>query len=125
MLRTALISTIVIAVLLAATGCASLTNPNASLLDPGDPDAIGNLTTTTAAVNREIAITPATRWVNVSQYEVIKFTHTTTGRSFAWRFAVRRWVILDLSAVAPQGAFPPGQRVLAYISEFQLGGLFE
>ena len=86
------------------------------LIDTKDPEYIGVLSES-HGIGREIIVTPETKTVNVAQYETVRFTHTTTGKTFGWDFSTRRGGAFDLSAVAPAGAFPPGQQVIAYISE--------
>jgi hypothetical protein len=52
---------------------------------------------------RQIAITPDTRWVNVTDGETVEFN--LDGRSFSWRFdTLRGEGAFDLSSIAPEGA---------------------
>lgn len=52
---------------------------------------------------RQIAITPETRWVNVTDGETVEFN--LDGRSFSWHFqTLRGESAFDLSSIAPDGA---------------------
>jgi hypothetical protein len=83
-------------------GCGSVT-PRADLL--GDP-APSN------AAMRDVAITPATRWVNVTGGEVINFR--VDDKSFAWSFNVSPTVsAFALNQVAPPGLL--SREVMVYV----------
>lgn len=98
--------------------CAALTLVSCGTLsDIRDPDAIGELSKSPVFA-REIVINSETKWINASQYELVKITHSGTGKSFVWDFSTRSFAAFDLSAVAPAGIIPPGQKVIAYVSEF-------
>ena len=87
-----------------------------TMADIHDPDAIGELSKSPVYA-REIVINSETKWINASQYELVKITHSATGKSFVWNFSIRGFAVFDLSAVAPAGVIPPGQHVIAYVSE--------
>ena len=75
-------------------GCAS--DPYA-----GRTDLLG-APVTASPVQRVVAITPATRWVNVTSGETVRFVVGT--RSFAWSFQSGPTVSkFDLNLIAPAG----------------------
>jgi hypothetical protein len=62
--------------------------------------------------SRVITITPATRWVNVTGGDTVRFI--AGGHSFAWNFQVSPAVsVFDLQEIAPPGALP--RPVLVYV----------
>jgi hypothetical protein len=62
--------------------------------------------------SRVITITPATRWVNVTDGDTVRFI--AGDRSFAWNFQVSRTVsVFDLKQIAPPGTLP--RPVLVYV----------
>ena len=62
---------------------------------------------------RTITITPATRWVNVTSGETVRFVAGT--RSFAWNFQIGPTVsMFELNQVAPPGMFT--QRIAVYVA---------
>ena len=82
------------AVLAALTACAMPADtPRADLLGMAAPPA---------AATRTVVITPATRWVNVTGGDTVRFV--VDGREFAWNFSVGSTVAeFDLRRVAPPG----------------------
>ncbi|MGJ7918564.1 CzcE family metal-binding protein [Massilia sp. LXY-6] len=55
-----------------------------------------------SAATQTVAITPATRWVNVTSGDTVRFV--VDGREFAWNFSVGPTVaVFDLNRVAPPG----------------------
>ena len=70
--------------------------------------------------NKEITITPDTKWVNVTQGDDVKFIVQQTGQSFVWNFETPGAENFDLSAVAPPGVLA-GQHVQAYVDEDMRG----
>lgn len=75
-------------------GCAS--DPYA-----GRTDLLGT-PATAASAQRLVTITPATRWVNVTSGETVRFVAGT--RSFAWSFQSGPTVSkFDLNLIAPPG----------------------
>ena len=74
-------------------GCAGAFVPRADLLGTPGVDRPGLQT---------IAITPATRWVNVTSGDTVRFVAGT--RSFTWNFQIGVTVSrFDLNQVAPPG----------------------
>lgn len=54
-----------------------------------------------AATTRQIALTPDTKWVNVTRGESVNFM--AQGKSFAWNFyTLRSDTSFDLAAIAPK-----------------------
>jgi len=81
----------------------------------GEPVAVpsGEITVRAAVTNRTIAITEGTRWVNVTHYEVVRFT--SEGREFIWYFdGLAQPGPFDLAKIAPAGFVD--HRVTVYIS---------
>jgi hypothetical protein len=98
-------------------GVAALTlNSCADFANPKDPEAVGT-PGDERDVSQQILLTPETKWVNVRQYQTVKFSHTATGKSFVWNFGTRSWSTIDLSTVAPAGTIPSGQQIIAYVKE--------
>ncbi len=71
------------------------------------------------AAERTIALTSKTRWVNVADGEVVRFSKD--GRTFAWHFATLNDAPFDLSAIAPAGIGVQGVRVFV-AADPALGG---
>jgi hypothetical protein len=71
--------------------------------DPGDA----------SIADRTITITPATKWVNVTRGETVKFVDASSRQSFVWNFDTPTWATIDLAEVAPAGL--GGRHVLAYV----------
>jgi hypothetical protein len=62
--------------------------------------------------SRVITITPATRWVNVTSGDTVRFV--AGERMFAWNFQVSPTVsVFDLKEIAPPGTLP--RPVLVYV----------
>lgn len=61
------------------------------------------------AADRSITLSSTTKWVNVTDGEVVRFNKD--GRSFAWRFSTLNGAPFDLSAIAPAGVDVKGVRV--------------
>jgi len=95
----------------ALSGCAGTTYPVTPRID-----LLGMPVIDQAAVQpgeRVIAITPATRWVNVHGGDIVHFT--AGAQRFAWNFQVSPNVAtFDLNQVAPPGALP--RRVPVYVA---------
>jgi hypothetical protein len=92
------------------SGCANTATtvaPRVDLLGAPVPDAAVML-----EASRIIAITPDTRWVNVTSGDTVLFV--AGNRSFAWNFQVSPIVsVFDLKQIAPPGALP--RPVLVYV----------
>ena len=71
------------------------------------------------AAERTIALTSKTKWVNVADGEVVRFSKD--GRTFAWHFATINDAPFDLSAIAPAGLDVKGVRVFV-AADPALGG---
>ena len=81
-------------------------------------DLLGDLTSATEA-SRTIAIGPGTRYVNVTQGEVVRFV--ANGQEFAFNFDGAADVSsFDLLRVAPAGVLD--HSVIAYVSPLSNGG---
>ena len=74
-------------------------NPSLDFGDQGSP----------GVYNRVINISPQTKWVNVSEGELVKFVDTANGQSFVWNFDTDSSPF-DLAKVAPAGVLN-GQQV--------------
>jgi hypothetical protein len=61
------------------------------------------------SAERTIALTPGTKWVNVTDGEVVRFSKD--GHTFAWHFSTLNNTSFDLSAIAPAGVEVKGVRV--------------
>lgn len=72
------------------------------------PGAYGDAANNESA-ERTIALTPGTKWVNVTDGEVVRFSKD--GRTFAWHFSTLNDSSFDLSAIAPAGVDVKGVRV--------------
>lgn len=64
-------------------------------------------------VDRTVRIGSETRWVNVTQDEVVRFV--AGDRAFDWRFATHSLTPVDLSQIAPTG-FGAGSNPTIYIA---------
>jgi hypothetical protein len=65
-----------------------------------------------AAATQAVTVTPATRWVNVTANDAVRFA--VDGREFAWAFNVGPTVrVFDLNRVAPPGLL--GRELLVYL----------
>lgn len=62
--------------------------------------------------DRQIKLTPATKWVNVTNGETVRFT--ADGKSFTWHFDTFSESTFDLSAIAPVDLHI--QRVRVYVA---------
>ena len=62
-----------------------------------------------AYFDRVITIAPATKWVNVTRGETVKFVDSSSGQSFVWRFDTPTWATVDLTE-------PNGRHILAYVA---------
>ncbi|WP_151637990.1 CzcE family metal-binding protein [Noviherbaspirillum aerium] len=92
-----------LAVSLASPAVPALETPVRLLGDPAPPEA----------AQYAIAITPATRWVNVTGGEIVRFD--VGGKSFAWSFTGAGSVsAFDLKRVAPPGLLD--RSIMAYIA---------
>lgn len=111
----------ILRLLLAVIAVLALASCATTFADPKDPLAVGILETTAATGGSEIIIQPDTKWVNVNQYEIVKFVVPATGKNFTWNFGTRSFAVVDMSVVAPAGSFPPGQQVIAYVSAMTRG----
>ncbi len=90
---------------IAAILLASLTSAAHAGAKPGAyGDAANN-----ASAERTIALTPGTKWVNVTDGEVVRFSKD--GRTFACHFSTLNDSSFDLSAIAPAGVDVKGVRV--------------
>jgi hypothetical protein len=65
-----------------------------------------------AKATRTIVILPSTKYVNVNQFEIVKFV--TDGNEFAFYFNGPNAIGFDLRRVAPAGALD--HRVMAYVA---------
>ncbi|HEX7641863.1 MAG TPA: CzcE family metal-binding protein [Burkholderiaceae bacterium] len=85
----------------------------ASLTTAAQADGIKTNTYGDAASNeaaeRTISLTSATKWVNVTDGEIVRFSKD--GRTFAWHFSTLNSAPFDLSAIAPAGVDVKGVRV--------------
>ena len=92
-------------------GCAGTTYPVMPRIDLLGMPVIDQAAAVPA--ERTIAITPATRWVNVTSGDIVRFT--TGQQSFTWDFQVSPNIAtFDLNQVAPPGALP--RRVPVYVA---------
>jgi hypothetical protein len=90
-----------LAMLLTACMSASAVTPRADLLGTPVPPT---------AATRTVTLTAATRYVNVTGGEVVRFQGG--GQEFAWSFDTSPLVqVFDLGQVAPSGALGRGVRV--------------
>lgn len=64
-------------------------------------------------VDRTVRIGPDTRWVNVTQDEVVRFV--AGDRAFDWRFATHAQTPVELTKIAPAG-FAAGSNPTIYIA---------
>jgi hypothetical protein len=67
-----------------------------------------------AYYNRVITISPAAKWVNVTQGETIKFVDAASGKSFVWTFDTPSWAVIHLDQLPPAQGLG-GHKVDAYI----------
>jgi hypothetical protein len=96
-------SIVALALLSAGVGCSAVT-PRPDLLGQPAPPS---------AATRTIAITPATRWVNVTSGDTVNFV--VDGKAFAWSFMVAPTVAtFDLNQVAPPGVL--GRELRVYVA---------
>lgn len=104
MKKTSLLAGIVsLALSLASHSAAALETPVKLLGDPAPPEA----------AHYAIAITPATRWVNVIGGEIVRFD--VGGKSFAWSFTGATSIAsFDLKRVAPPGMLD--RSIIAYVA---------
>jgi hypothetical protein len=94
---------VALALLTAGVSCSAVT-PRLDLLGQPAP---------ASAATHTIAITPATRWVNVTSGDTVNFV--VDGKSFAWNFMVAQTVAtFDLNQVAPPGLL--GREVRVYVA---------
>ncbi|MEC4718521.1 CzcE family metal-binding protein [Noviherbaspirillum sp. CPCC 100848] len=92
-----------LALSLASPVASALETPVKLLGDPAPPEA----------AQYAIAITPATRWVNVIGGEIVRFD--VGGKSFAWSFTGATSIsAFDLKRVAPPGMLE--RSVMAYVA---------
>jgi hypothetical protein len=95
-----------IAVAVAVAGCAG--NPYAGRLH-----LLGTAAGNQAFAQRTVTITPATRWVNVTGGETVRFV--SDAGSFAWNFQTGPTVSkFDLNLIAPPGML--AQRITVYVA---------
>lgn len=88
----------------AAAGGASAKGPDGTAADYG-------VAVTDSSAGRTIAITPATKFVNVANGETVRFT--IDGKSFGWHvYTFPNINEFDLKAIAPAGIAPAGVRVV-------------
>jgi hypothetical protein len=74
-------------------------------------DLLGMQVAPTAAT-QTVTITPATRWVNVTANDVVRFV--VDGQEFGWAFNTGPTVrVFDLNRVAPPGLL--GRELLVYV----------
>lgn len=78
--------------LLAATGAHAADTPVRMLGDP----------VPSSEAHRTVVITPSTKWVNVTQGDIVRFD--SQGRDFAFNFDGLAERPFDLAAIAPAGA---------------------
>ncbi len=78
------------------------------------PPPHGQSYTDSGIYRRTIDVTPQTHSVNVNAGEIIRFTSTTTGKSFTWQFKNGGVKAFDLRRVAPPGTF--NHQVMAYVA---------
>jgi hypothetical protein len=64
---------------------------------------------TSGFADREISVTPATKWVNVTSGETVRFN--VGGKQFTWHFETFNEQSFDISKIAPTGAHLDGIRV--------------
>lgn len=64
--------------------------------------------------DRVVAIGPGTRWVNVTQDEVVRFV--VGDRAFDWRFATHTLHSFKLAQIAPPGFLPAGTSPTIYVA---------
>jgi hypothetical protein len=62
---------------------------------------------------RIVVVTPAMRWVNVTQDDVVRFV--VGDRAFEWVFATHTTQAFDLAQVAPPGFLPPNTQPTIYV----------
>lgn len=92
-----------LALSLGSQSASALETPVRLLGDPAPPEA----------AQYAIAITPSTRWVNVTGGEIVRFD--VGGKSFAWSFTGATSVAsFDLKRVAPPGMLD--RSVMAYVA---------
>lgn len=92
-----------LALALSSLSASALETPVRLLGDPAPPEA----------AQYAIAITPSTRWVNVTGGEIVRFD--VGGKSFAWSFTGASSVSsFDLRRVAPPGMLD--RSIMAYIA---------
>ncbi len=58
---------------------------------------------------RQISVTAATKWVNVTNGETVRFT--ANGKNFTWHFDTFDQTSFDLSAIAPKDVYVKGVRI--------------
>ena len=70
----------IIRLLMAGIVALALASCATQFSDSKDPDAVGVLETAPVpGGTREIVVQPGTKWVNVNQYEIVKFVVPATG----------------------------------------------
>ncbi len=75
---------------------------------------------TTNFADREIKLTPATKWANVTDGETVRFT--ADGKSFAWHFDTFNQSTFDLSTIAPKDVHVEHVRVYVESNPLYRGG---
>ena len=76
------------------------------------PDRLLGDSVPVSAAQRTIVITPDTRWVNVTEGEIVDFK--SNGQDFAYNFDSLAHPDFDLSRIAPAGAVD--HRVMVYVA---------
>jgi hypothetical protein len=95
----------------ALAGCAGTQSPVSPRIDLLGMPAIDEASVQPG--ERTMAITPATRWLNVDKGDIVHFT--AGSQHFAWNFqASPNIAMFDLNQVAPAGALP--RRVPVYLA---------
>ena len=69
-------------------------------------------------VNRTVVIGPSTKWVNVTQGEIIRFVipESTGAKDFVWHFDGARALNFDLREIAPSGMLSD-RNITVYVAQ--------
>jgi hypothetical protein len=94
--------------------------PNTYAVGATGTNADYGVAVSTNFADRQVGVTPATKWVNVTNGETVRFA--ASGKNFSWHFDTFDQTSFDLSAIAPKDVNIKGVRIYVASNPVYLGG---